>query len=245
MIAFQRNNLVFRIASADAISKFKATQADSFLQVARKELDFDESTREAVLLEFDKISSWIFKMESLCVSLPYKGLPEKVKESFFTSFLEELNFIEQIMIAHGNIFTQDCVSFTKEIHDYTKKTFRKMFVSSLTGDVGKAFSNMVLRVSEYLQHFLVSMHEFNNNILKKKENSFLCVTDFCINITDNDLKVLPCDIKSQFFIEHGCSSDFILKNYTAVDMFDCLHASFSKRGIKLSREKNLDYAQIA
>jgi hypothetical protein len=245
MIAFQRNNLVFRIASADAISKFKAQQSNSFLQVARKELDFDESTRETVLLEFDKISSWIFKMESLCVSLPFKSMSNSVKQTLFTSFIEQLNFIENIMQAHGDVFSAECISYTKEIHEYTKLTFKNIFIQSLDGDVGRAFSGMVTKVSEYLQHFLVSMHEFNNNIIKKKESSFLCVTDFCINIAEAELKILPCDIRSKFFIQHGCESEFILKNYTAVDMFDDISSSFSKKGIRITKEKNIEHASVA
>jgi len=68
MIKYQRNNITFRIASADAIGKFKSTQAHSFVQLARKELNFDEAAKETVLLEYDRLSQWIFRVERICLS---------------------------------------------------------------------------------------------------------------------------------------------------------------------------------
>jgi len=238
MIPYLKNNLIFRIASADAISKFKNAQAQSFLQVSRKELMFDESSKEAVLLEFDRFSHLIFRVERVLASMEPTQISSSLVKVINHMFLEEFGTIESIISNNPAIFKNRVPNYVSMIHNYTLNLYEAVLSASLSNTTPKGFEKFVHEVNNYLQHFMVCMHEFNNNMIIKSEKAFLCITDFCINISE----VKPIEAislkRAQFFISNGCSPSFILKNYSSKDdIFDTLASSFSEHGIVLIKEE--------
>lgn len=238
MIPYLKNNLVFRIASADAISKFKNAQAQSFLQVSRKELMFDESAKEAVLLEFDRFSHLIFRVERVLASMEPTQISSSLIRVINHMFLEEFATIESVISSNPAIFKNNVPSYVNMIHTYTRNMYENVLCTALSNTTPKAFEKFAHDVNNYLQHFMVCMHEFNNNVIIKSEKAFLCITDFCINISEIKLIEEMSLRRAHFFISNGCSKSFILKNYSQKeDIFDTLVSSFSKHDIVLSKEE--------
>lgn len=243
MAAYLKNNLTFRIASAAAIGKFKTSQSHAFLQLNRKEIDFDDAAKEAVLLEYDRFSNWIFRLEKMLLAVSNGDISNSLKTIICDSFSEELKLIENVMESNIDIFPNTVINFTKKIHQYTEKMYINEFLEILDYKSIKAFSEIVDKINDYLQHVLTSMHEFNNNLIKHKNQQFLAVTPFCINNLKKCSSVDPCLDRLNFFIKYGCSNQFLLKNYSNNDIFDTLNESFSNKGITIIREEQLETAE--
>ena len=180
MIKYQRNNIIFRIASADAISKFKEAQAHSFLQLSRKELNFDDAAKEVVLLEYDRFSQLIFKIERICLSASEGTIKNDLIDSILGSFLDELHVIENVLESHPDVFSTSVIDFTKMIHTYSSDMLRRGIHSLMNCSIEHAYSKFVIVISDYLQHLLISMHEFDSNYVKKIKPPFISIADFCI-----------------------------------------------------------------
>ena len=197
MIKYQRNNIVFRIASANAISKFKATQAHSFLQLARKELNFNDAAREVVLLEYDRFSHWIFRLERICQSAGEVMMAQGLRDATVDSFDDELRVVENVLHAHPGVFSTEVIRFTKMIHSYALSMINEKFTIDEDTHIDETFAMMVQEVSNYLQHLLIVMHEFDNNIIKRNVPPFISADDFCIEQSKDTERFQNQDQQSQ------------------------------------------------
>ena len=245
MIKYQRNNILFRIASADAIAKFKEAQAHSFLQISRKELSFDVAAKEVVLLEFDRFSHLIFRIERICVAAGEGPMKHDLARSILDSFHEELRVIETVIERHNDVFTKDVIQFTKLIHDYTSKMLDNSLVPILATSIDEAFAKTVMIISHYLQHLLIAMHEFNSSIVKHVTSPFLSVGDFCIDFLNYNEKFTPCVQRGKFFKDRGVGDTYILKNYSQCDIFDDVRSCLQDLGITLIPEDMISQIAIS
>lgn len=211
---YQGNNIIFRIASSDAISKFKAVQAHSFLQLTRKELDFNSSTREIVLLEYERLSAWIFKMEKIFQTISNKSAPAVLKTTVVESFKEEIYMIEYVATSYPDTFDELVVKFTRLIHKYSFGIILTRMEQAMESKVDRAFADIVTVVSDYLQHLLVCFHEYNNNIIKH-DLPFVCVADFCLSGVDTSSDFVPVSARLKFFEDYLSQDKFVLKNYSS------------------------------
>lgn len=235
MAGYHRNNISFRISSADAISKFKSAQTHSFFQLVRKDIAFNEAAKEAVLLEFDRFSEWIFRTERICVTMN-GGLSEESVNSFFSTILDEHRLIENVMERYADIFSPSVVKFTKLIHSYCVNMLKLKLDTLINIKVESAFVDIVNLIGDYLQHFLVCMHEYNSNVISKKEQPFLSIAKFCISNTDSSLNMQPCIKRSKFFQESGIGNTYILKNYSQQNIFEEAKSILQEHGITLLPE---------
>ena len=236
---YQKNNILFRIASADAISKFKAAQANSFLQLARKDFEFDDSAKEVVLLEFDRLSVWIYRFEKSCISTGHGAKAnDQLIGIFFKSFLEELRTIENVMMEHPNIFSDTVREFTKLVHQYSGDLAQDLFYSTIGKDLSKSYIQILKFISDYLQHLLTSMHEFNNNIIRKKRRPFLSVTEYSTAVTSANMlgSFEPVAVRAQFFVAIGVRPLFVVKDYTNSNITQSVKAVLQPFGIEIVDE---------
>ncbi len=241
MLRYQRNNIIFRISSASAISKFKQVQAHSFTQLARKEFNFDEGAKEVVLLSYDRFSNWIIRIEKISISVGEQYTPANLKAPFVESFLDELRVIQNVMLSHSNLFYPDLNAYVKLIHDYSAELIPDMITNSMVNSMDTAYAAIVGITSDYLQHILVAMHEYNNNIVHKtKQPPFVSIANFCLNLEYPLLKYTPCLKRLKFFKEAGVGDTFILKNYSDYPEAHSELAELASKtlGITLVNEKN-------
>jgi hypothetical protein len=236
MIKYQRNNIVFRISSADAISKFKATQAHSFLQLTRRELDFDDAAKEVVLLEYDRFSHWLFRVERICQSAGEIAMSEALREATIDSFEDELAVIENVLKSHPSVFSPEVIKFTQMVHSYSAKMIAHRFAPREDKHIDETFAVIVGVISNYLQHLLITMHEFNNNIIKKITPPFISVADFCIEDAVGADRFLASLTRAKFFTSHGFGSRFVLKDYSRHHVYDDACEFFSSNDIQLVQE---------
>jgi hypothetical protein len=239
MVRFQRNNIVFRIASADAISKFKAIQAHSFVQLMRKDLGFDSTAREALLLEYDRFSQWIFRMERICLTTGNTSEPRKLCAALLESFYEETSVVESVMENFSDIFTDEVYKFSKLLHRNVATVIEQRFMENAGQSVENIYTNVVNTVSGYLQYVLVSLHEFNNNVITKNEIPFLSVCDFCLSSVGREDRASIYSLvalRAKFFMDFGTSNEFVVKNYTDHEVFDEMTVFFRNMDITLLHE---------
>jgi hypothetical protein len=135
-----------------------------------------------------------------------------------------------------NVFKYGVFDFVKMIHSYTLQHYKQPIEESLSYTAAKSFEAIVNKINSYLQHHMVCMHEFNNNIVLRSEKPFLCVTDFCINIHEHQPIERLLLKRAQFFIVRGTASEFTLKNYTDHKIFDDLAPTFLSQKILLKEE---------
>jgi hypothetical protein len=117
--------------SASAISKFKSIQAHSFGQLTRRELCFDESSREAVLLAYDRFSQWIFRAERICLTVAAHTdtATAELTSSFSASFLDEQRVILSVLESHPEVFSKYIFKYIKLIHTYMSGFMEQKFLA--------------------------------------------------------------------------------------------------------------------
>lgn len=231
---YQQNNIEFRIASADAIGKFKTTQAHSFIQVCRREFEFDISSREVVLLSYDRFSSWLMKLEKLFLREEEKKKPTKALfDLVMSTFTDELRQIEGTCVENPAIFSTGVVEFLKVIHSYAPILMRSGVEVAFVENPSRAFAKLAEALSDYLQHVLISMHEFNNNMVLMKE-PFICVAPFCLmqRKAKKNCELISLRTRASFFRKKiGNDCLFVLKNYCEEDVFDEAVETLASMGI--------------
>lgn len=239
MIKYQHNNITFRIASADAISKFKSTQAQSFIQLVRKELSFDDSCKEIVLLEYDRLSQWIFRVERICFSAGEGIIDDQLQVAVIQSLVDEFNVIESVMESNPVIFSNLSLSYAKMIHRYSLVILSNYLSEFMKLRIDIAYTDIVACVSNYLQHLLVCMHEFNSNVILKDTDAFICISDFSLESADDDERFISCISRADFFSQQGVGNTYTLKNYSRYDIFGEIYTYFKSRNFTLRMEDEI------
>jgi hypothetical protein len=243
MAEYQKNNIIFRIASSDAISKFKAKQAAALLQLTRKDLNFVGAPKESVLLEYDMMSHWLYKVERICLVSGHGATTDKLKNALVQSFMDECRSMQVVMESHVEVFDPTIIKFTNVIHAYTVKMFQSFCETSLKNtNSTNTFVLISNFVSDYLEHFLVSMHELTGNLLSKRFNTdkrpVLSSTDFCLEAEITQL-IEPSVLRATFFKDLGCGSFYEFKNYSSKDIFSIIQSHLMNADINLFPEVNI------
>lgn len=238
---YQKNNILFRIASADALGKFKSAQANAFLQLVRKELSFNQSARETVLLEYDRLSQWLLRLEKVYLLHNQKNVSLSLRNETYETFVGELSSIEFTMSEHTDVFCAEVSEYIHLVHSYAKKIMHHLLQGCFNVATPDAFAKVVGTATLYLEHVLLSMHEFNNNSLRKSKQPFLTISDFCNSEIFLGSATSQCHIKAEFFARFLRKSDstFILKNFcnnSQIDFSD-IQEYLSARGVTIIEEK--------
>lgn len=210
---YQRNNILFRIASAAAISKFKSIQAHSFGQLTRRELCFDESAREAVLLAYDRFSQWVFRAERICLTVAAHSSDATLElvTSFLASFVEEQRVTLSVLESHPEIFPKSIVKYVKLIHTYMGNFMEQKFLNLEDVKIDGFFTEVIELISKYLQHVLLALHEFNANVVMQDNKQFISIADFP---HDCNVCIQQCIERLKFFAENVPNKEFELKFYS-------------------------------
>lgn len=243
MIRYQPNNILFRIASSDAISKFKSQQANSFIQLSRRDLAFDTSAREVVLLEYDHFSQWLYRIERICMAAQEGQMPLSLCNAIQESFREEIRTIEIVLESHTNVFNPTITSFVKIIHSYSMNVLLDRMEASMFEKVDKAFGKVVGTIADYLQHVLMCLHEINNNVINNSAQPFICIANFCTQLEDFH-RFYPMAKRLEFFKTVGCGNKYVLKNYSGdqnESLFEEAKSYLEPKGIILLDE---DYQKV-
>lgn len=229
MVRYQRNNILFRIASAAAISKFKSIQAHSFGQLNRREFEFDASAREVVLLAYDRFSQWIYRVERICLSATSSGRDiTTLIPSLIASFIDEQRITQTVIESHPDIFKNSVDEYVRRIHDYTARTIDSCFESLEGKKVEELYTEVVELTTKYLQHMLVAMHEFNNNCITLKEAPFISMAEISHDLPF-DKRHIPCIERLKFFGECYNHHEFAFKYYgTNPEASDDMYAELAE-----------------
>lgn len=242
MMQYQRNNIVFRIAASAAICKFKNLQTLSFIQLARKELNFDIAAREVVLLTFDRFSQWIYRVERICLSTPNNDTSvHLLVNTLKTSFIDEYRIIQTVVESHPDVFTPIVAKYLRVIHEYTVHIIDDKFDNLENKHTNDLFTDIVDIVSDYLQHILVALHEFNNNCITHAEKPFISMVLFYK--LDDKFKYVPCLERLKFFNKYEGSQNFVFKHYCSSDAelhFENLTKECRPLNITLDRETHTE-----
>ena len=213
---YKKNNIHFRIVSAAAIAEFKKSQSESFLQVVRKDLSLCECTREMVLLEFERMSQFIFGVERIFLNNAERYLPPAVKNVVIELLNREFNKINEIMIAHPEVFPRKMQNYAQIIHEYALSLISVNLETLLTNRADNAFKGMVECLIKYLQHVLIAAHEYDNNIVK----GHAPFISYCRMSPDSPetVNILPVIARTHFFMSNGTIPKFVIKNYSGDDV---------------------------
>ena len=247
MITYQRNNILFRIASANAMSLFKSVQANSFYQLARAELDFDESAKEIVLLSFDRFSQWLTRIERICLSHAHNPTNESLislRRTFIVSFVEELNLMIGLIETHDHVFDFRCQRFVKRINAYSGHVFAEILTRNEITSLENMFLDTCSLVTEYLQHILLCMYEYDSIVMKRSIDPFVSVSKFSLMSFSVNKTCQPCLERLKFYRDVTGFTTFEVKFYGDVDgdpeqmeeMYQVISSGIKHMGITLIRE---------
>lgn len=230
MIKYQRNNIIFRIASSDAIAKFKSVQAHALMQLARTDIAFDLAAREVVLLEYDRLSQWLYRMERILLAVEEGEMPKLLRHAILESFREEMIVIENVVDTHIDVFDKQVAHFARMIHMYSFSLINEEMEKRMEHTIDRAYGELTDLVSEYLQHLLICMHEYNNNLVTQKKQPFISYSFYCAKLKNTEHHFTPIIRRAEFFKNAGAGDSYVLKNYAneygihdevAIAMRDC------------------------
>jgi hypothetical protein len=235
MLAYRENNIIFRIASADAISKFKEVQSHSFIQVNRKEFDFDTKSKEALLLEYDRFSQLIMKIERLMLMDDVHELSQPLRNFILQALVDEFNSVEEICATHRTVFSPDITTFLSMIHRYSRCICTDWAKAVLQLGGEKAFPALTIMLSDYLQHTLCALHEYDTNIIKRNQ-PILSYSAFSRDAAGMEL--VPIVERANFFLRQEVEPNFELKNYVNAQVDSRVCSRLLKLGVKLQLADN-------
>lgn len=230
---YRQNNVDFRITSATAISSFKATQAHSFLQITRKEFEFSLCTREVVLLSYERISQLLFQLERDFINEELAKPSLTLVSHVFRSFMDQFDGVIKTAREYPEVFGI-IPNFLDIVREYTRHIMSNMIMSAMNAPSAKAFANITQLFSEFLQHILIAMHEYNNNVMHAK-NPFICVTRFSLMCRAPAYVSLLS--RAKFFRENMGSTTFCLKNFTEMPLEERVIDALADNGITVQCEQ--------
>ena len=233
----QYNNIIFKIAASDAISNFKLAQAHSLMQISRGELKFDNGAKEALLLEYECYSDRLLKTEKSYIVRNAKNFTAAIKKLTLKYIVDEMNHVQKIIDINPETFSRELADFIRLIHGYSLDIFDKWLEKQIGASIANTFSAFSAILTQHLQHLLISLHEFNNNIVTKEVTPFLSIADFSLININETTKFSMLYKRASFFKNLGIITPFILKNYSCDRfIFDAAQDYLSKFDIKLLPE---------
>lgn len=234
-LPYLQNNIIFRIASADALSKFKAAQAHSFIQVSRREFEFNEAAREVLLLSYDRISTWVLRIERAFLALGTDQIDDDFRARIINDLGDLFKNTEEVLLDHTAVFDAELTNYAKMVHNYSLAILKNALARELTADVCGAYHNMLAVLTKYLQHLLLALHEYNNNVILKRP-PFICISDFSLLTDDAALKFSSLISRAAYFNDRFGQNDFTIKNYTDDHIEDEVVNMLSDLSLTVSRE---------
>jgi hypothetical protein len=234
-LPYLQNNIIFRIASADALSKFKAAQAHSFIQVSRREFEFNESAREVLLLSYDRISTWVLRVERSFLSLGTDDINDEFRSRIINDLTELFRNTEEVLMDYTTVFDPELTNYTRMVHNYSVAILKNCLARELVPEVCKAYHNMLMVLTKYLQHLLLALHEYNNNVILKRP-PFICISEFSLVADDEALKFSSLISRACYFNDTFGQNNFTIKNYTSDDIEDEVVNMLRDLSLTVSRE---------
>lgn len=211
---YRQNNILFRIASADAISKFKNIQAHTFIQIVRKEIAFDVRVRESLLAAYCVFSKWILTCEDKFLAQKENcKLGSRFAMNLSKCFAQQLDEIFHIYEQHGDVFSPDVSRYLKSIFKYSKIAFAarcQQEIPVMTSSEG--FNFLAQETSIFLQHLLLVLYEYDNNVIKGKP-AIINFSQFdLMHCVQYKTKTALC-VRILFFKQNYNIHSFVIKNY--------------------------------
>jgi hypothetical protein len=226
---YRPNNIEFRVASAAAIGEFKTAQAHTFLQVCRREFEFGLSAKEVVLLSYDRFSHWLFDIERDFLDASHKQTSQALIDKLVSLFHGELQVIEQICADNPEIFSKSIQEYVKCIHGYAAEDMQLVISQVADNKPSKAFIAVSECLTDYLQHLLLAMHEYNNNLVLRNA-PFLCIGRYSLLPKKDGYSSIT--ERAAFFREVlGPHQTFIIKNFTDEALEESVISALEKSGI--------------
>ena len=227
---YLQNNIIFRIASADAISKFKAAQAHALIQISRREFEFDHEAREVLLLSYDRVSTWVLRIERAFLAQNGDAIGDDFKGRVISDLSELFQSIEDVFQNHTNVFSEQIAAFVKFIHGYSFPILQDLLSQELRDDINKSFERMLEVLTKYLQHLLIALHEYNNNVILRRP-AFICSSGFSLGVKNEKLRLSPLLNRARYFDGIFGINNFIIKNYTDKTIEDDVAAALGRLGV--------------
>ena len=234
-LPYLQNNIIFRIASADALSKFKAAQAHSFIQVSRREFEFNAAAREVLLLSYDRISTWVLRVERAFLALGDAQINYEFRARIVSDLADLFKSTEDVLLDHPQVFDTSVTHYTKMVHKYSMVILRNLLARELTADVCGAYHNMLAVLTKYLQHLLLALHEYNNNVILRRQ-PFICISDFSLLTDDAALRFSSLISRACYFNDNFAQTAFVIKNFTDQDIDDEVVNMLRDLSLQASRE---------
>lgn len=232
MKSYIKNNINFRIVSSNAISQFKSAQAFDFNEISCNGREFSEPTREILLLEYEYWFKWILRVEKLFLLLNVADSAVELEKPLVTSIDYLLSDIEEVISYYPEQFSHELINYVSIFHQTYLSVLISQIKKHLKSEVYSAYPQLVNCVSSFLQQIVFILHDYDNNILSKKDNPFLSFTNISINAAElNGYSNLV--ERAEFFKEHFNINNFVLKNYSDVTNPESIIKKLTDSGINI------------
>lgn len=230
---YVRNNIEYRISTANAISSFKRDQVFIMGEISYNPHHvFSDTAKEIMLLKYDVWYDYINEVEQyiLCSD---GSISEMIHEVMLMSdaridYYEEIlrdNFTEQFQVEYIAQWT--------EYHNYIYNKLKKSVTSLKNADITKSqlFSKIVRMITKAMNHTLYELQELDVLRFSNDSPSFN-VDDTCIDIMQENKDAFLDRVYR--FLEVRSFSNIIIKQQT-----DSSLTSICRRSIDILAERGI------
>ena len=190
---FIKNNIHFRMLSSSIIATFKTKQAQDLQQVTRLDVKFAEPCREVLLLEYERVSRLLMALEYVCLKNGSDIVSASVIEDILSRVSRGISTIETVIAEHTDIFA-DIGDFVQFMHSQAVPYVKDSIQANLKdSSADTAFIAIARVLTDYMEHVLLSLHEYNSICYRSVDTPFICISNF-----DKANKDVPVNTREQF-----------------------------------------------
>lgn len=206
---FIKNNIHFRMLSSSIIAAFKTKQAQDLQQVTRLEVKFAEPCREVLLLEYERVSRLLMALEYVCLKNGSNVVSDDVIADILNRVSKGISTIEMVIAEHSEIFA-DIGDYVGLMHSQAVPYIKDSIQTNLKdSSADTAFMAIARVLTDYMEHVLLSLHEYNSICYRSVEAPFICVSNF-----DKANKDAPVENREQFLKTKFNITDLEYHDYT-------------------------------
>jgi len=239
---FYNNNIDFRIASSQALEKFKNVQSFQLNQLQNGKFFFPQEVREILLLKFDMWSRFLTEIENFFVELDNSHHDVEPNEIDFIISLANItnDKYKSIMTTAPTkeYFDEEFSNIWLEMHE---DMFQLMLleIGEMSGNHKVAFACLSDILCRVMQYTLIELHELNELMQSSNKNeTFLVVTQLCSHFLQNT-GVCLLSRRAQVYKKYFNISKIWLKNYTDSPITRLLINQLTGLGLEIDFERSL------
>jgi len=243
---YRLNNIVFRIASSDALRVFKEVQNFVLTEIEFGSYSFSRVAKEIALLYSDSAFRILYSIEMMFIREGSPVLTREMADSINKILLDQIGYMRAVVEENGDVFDRKFVEIWKEVHLPIVSIIENIVEMNIGEKIEDTFKDICSIFGDSLDTVRFELYELDY-LINDGRKPFLVISDMCVVSFDTVGVLLPTR-RAQVYIEKlDLEPEFYVKNYTSTyaGYRRCIN-NLVENGIKiLNGQDRKDVSEVA